>query len=183
LTTSSGLCRYDICDVVRCVGFTGTTPVLRFLHKGAHISSITGEKLSESQIVSAVQATLAEFDHRVDRFTMVPVWGEPPRYELLFEDSDMPASHQLTAFSEQVESRLSELNCEYGEKRTTSRLAAIRTCSVPYGAWQQLAESRKSEIGGSSEQYKHPYLIPDMKKAASVRKEFEQLPAADCVAT
>ena len=157
--------------------------MLRFLHKGAHISSITGEKLSESQIVSAVQATLAEFDHRVDRFTMVPVWGEPPRYELLFEDSDMPASHQLTAFSEQVESRLSELNCEYGEKRTTSRLAAIRTCSVPYGAWQQLAESRKSEIGGSSEQYKHPYLIPDMKKAASVRKEFEQPPAADCVAT
>ncbi len=183
LTTSSGLYRYDICDVVRCVGFTGTTPVLRFLHKGAHISSITGEKLSESQIVSAVQETLAEFDHRADRFTMVPVWGEPPRYELLFENSDMPASHQLTAFSEQVESRLSQSNCEYGEKRTTSRLAEIRTRSVPYGAWQHLAEMRQSEIGGSSEQYKHPYLIPDMKKAATVRKEFEQLPAADCVAT
>ncbi|MCH7688280.1 MAG: GH3 auxin-responsive promoter family protein, partial [Planctomycetes bacterium] len=33
LTTASGLYRYDICDVVRCVGFYQTTPMLEFLHK------------------------------------------------------------------------------------------------------------------------------------------------------
>jgi hypothetical protein len=53
LTTSSGLCRYHIRDVVRCTGFHGATPLLEFLHKGAHISSITGEKISESQVVQA----------------------------------------------------------------------------------------------------------------------------------
>ncbi|HYW80778.1 MAG TPA: GH3 auxin-responsive promoter family protein [Thermoguttaceae bacterium] len=35
-TTSSGLYRYDIHDVVRCVGFEGACPVLDFLNNGAH---------------------------------------------------------------------------------------------------------------------------------------------------
>lgn len=183
LTTSSGLYRYDICDVVRCVGFTGTTPVLRFLHKGAHISSITGEKLSESQAVGAVQQTLTEFTHRADRFTIVPVWGEPPRYELLFEDTDMPCEQQLASFSEQVDVRLSELNCEYSEKRSTGRLAAVRTCAVPHRSWQYLASMRQSGPGGSAEQYKHPYLIPDIETAAKLRRQLEEVPPADCVAT
>src|SRR5690606_8640302 len=37
LTTASGLYRYDIRDVVQCTGYLHTTPLLRFLHKGAHI--------------------------------------------------------------------------------------------------------------------------------------------------
>lgn len=183
LTTSSGLYRYDICDVVRCVGFTKTTPVLRFLHKGAHIASITGEKLSESQVVNAVQQSLSEFTHRADRFSIVPVWGEPPRYELLFEDSDMPSPQELNSFSEHVDSRLSELNCEYSEKRSTGRLASVRTCPVPYGSWQFLASMRQTGPGGSAEQYKHPYLIPDMQTAAKIRRQLEEAPQVDCIAT
>ena len=35
LTTSGGLYRYDIHDMVRCTGFIGEMPVLRFLNKGA----------------------------------------------------------------------------------------------------------------------------------------------------
>ena len=44
LTTLSGFYRYDIHDVVRCVGFVGKCPQLAFLNKGAHFSSLTGEK-------------------------------------------------------------------------------------------------------------------------------------------
>ena len=34
-----------------CVGFEGTCPLLETLNKGAHFSSMTGEKLSEHQVV------------------------------------------------------------------------------------------------------------------------------------
>ena len=51
LTTSGGLYRYDIRDVVRCTGFHQATPRLEFLNKGSQISNITGEKISESQVV------------------------------------------------------------------------------------------------------------------------------------
>ena len=51
LTTSAGFYRYDIGDVVKVVGFEGQAPVIEFLHKGAHLCSMTGEKLSERQVV------------------------------------------------------------------------------------------------------------------------------------
>ena len=54
LTTAGGLYRYQIHDLVRCVGFHGQAPLIEFLNKGAHFSSLTGEKLSEFQVVAAV---------------------------------------------------------------------------------------------------------------------------------
>ena len=51
LTTSGGLYRYDIHDVVRCVGFEGQAPLIEFLNKGRSFSSLTGEKLSEHQAI------------------------------------------------------------------------------------------------------------------------------------
>ena len=54
LTTAGGLYRYQIHDLVRCVGFQGRAPLIEFLNKGAHFCSLTGEKLSEFQVVAAV---------------------------------------------------------------------------------------------------------------------------------
>ena len=56
LTTAGGLYRYNISDLVRCVGYHGKTPLIEFLNKGAHYSSLTGEKLSEHQVIAAVEA-------------------------------------------------------------------------------------------------------------------------------
>ena len=44
ITTSAGFYRYDIGDRVRVTGFHNQTPLIEFLHKGVHSSSITGEK-------------------------------------------------------------------------------------------------------------------------------------------
>ena len=56
LTTAGGLYRYNISDLVRCVGYHGQAPMLEFLNKGAHYSSMTGEKISEHQVITAVEA-------------------------------------------------------------------------------------------------------------------------------
>ena len=55
LTTSGGLYRYDIHDVVRCVGFQGQAPLVEFLNKGKNFSNLTGEKISEYQAIRAVE--------------------------------------------------------------------------------------------------------------------------------
>ncbi len=52
-TTSYGLYRYNIYDVVRCTGFYNQTPLVEFLSKGAHFANITGEKLSEYQVTGS----------------------------------------------------------------------------------------------------------------------------------
>ena len=90
LTTSGGLYRYDIHDVVRCVGFEGQAPLVEFLNKGKNFSSLTGEKLSEHQAVRAVKAGFAELGLPLDTFTLAPVMEGQPRYVLLVE----PAVHR-----------------------------------------------------------------------------------------
>ncbi len=164
LTTSSGLYRYNIRDVVRCTGFFGTTPLLEFRHKGAHISSITGEKLAESQVVEAVNVAVRVCGVNLDLFTLTPQWGEPPGYTLfvLSESADGERDNsRLSRFAAVVEEQLTCSNVEYREKRESGRLAPVRVQVLPLQHWDAFTKTRQSRSGGSLEQYKHPCLLPD----------------------
>ncbi len=163
LTTSSGLCRYDICDVVRCVGFHGTTPMLEFLHKGAHISNITGEKISESQVVAAVRNSVERMQIDLSHFTISPVWGDPPAYQLLAEQSDVGSAETGQMLVASIDTQLQKLNREYRDKRNSGRLATMIWRPLPDGTWQRFARQRQRRLGGSLEQYKHPCLVPDVE--------------------
>ena len=159
LTTCSGLYRYNIRDVVRCTGHFGTTPLLEFLHKGSSMSSITGEKLSESQVIEAVRRS--GHAERLRRFTLSPVWGEPPGYRLYIDATGESLSPQQVAAD--VEQSLRQLNCEYQDKRESGRLAGIRCQQVSASDWEQFRRNRLRKSRGSEEQYKHPCLLPDPK--------------------
>ena len=161
LTTSCGLYRYDIRDVVRVNGLIGTTPLIEFLHKGAHISNVTGEKITESQAVEAVAEACQAFGITLSAFTLTPVWGNPPGYHLLVEQGEVPAV-MLNRLAAVVDRALARANCEYDEKRRTSRLQEVRVTELQRGSWQALLRDRQSRPSGSLEQYKHPCLSPDM---------------------
>jgi hypothetical protein len=164
LTTSSGLYRYNIRDVVRCTGFYGATPLLVFRHKGAHISSITGEKLTESQVVEAVNAAAAKGGVSLDLFTLTPQWGEPPCYTLFVKCNANSANldlSQVVRFSRVVDEELAENNVEYREKRDSGRLAQVIVEVLPSEQWAAFTAARQARSGGSVEQYKHPCLLPD----------------------
>ena len=171
LTTASGLYRYDICDVVRCTGFLNATPLLEFLHKGAHISNLTGEKVSESQIVTAVTNGLDRMHLHLRHFTVSPVWDEPPRYQLLGEEGDILSPTIGQSLADQTDQNLQELNCEYQEKRQTGRLESLQWFPLPAGTWQRFAEHRLRTLGGAFEQYKHPCLVPDLEFSRKLLSE------------
>jgi hypothetical protein len=160
LTTASGFFRYDIHDVVRCVGREGTTPILEFLNKGAHFSSVTGEKLSEFQVVTAVRDVFAEAGLRLPEFTLAPEWGEVPRYLLLTE----PGEHheQAAALARGIDLRLVKLNREYADRRQTGRLGPPELVPLRPGTWSAFRRARIARPGGSLEQYKHPCLVGDL---------------------
>ncbi len=172
LTTSSGLYRYNIRDVVRCCDFHGTTPQLEFLHKGAHISNLTGEKISESQVVSAVKSSLHRLRFDLSFFTVSPIWNEPPHYRLHLEGGDLPHPALATQLAHAVDGELATLNCEYGEKRETGRLAPLQIQALPEGTWKRFVRQRQSRLGGSVEQYKHPCLSPDLKFSETLVTQF-----------
>jgi hypothetical protein len=161
LTTSGGLYRYNISDLVRCVGFFGATPVLEFLNKGSRFSSLAGEKLSEFQVSCAVARSLAELDLVLKGFTLAPCWADPPHYTLLVEQDDLPSPSAASVLADSIDRHLIAQNLEYESKRATSRLGPVTVRLLPTGSWETFMLQRVAERGSAPEQYKHPCLVSD----------------------
>jgi hypothetical protein len=159
LTNASGLYRYHIHDVVRCTGRHHATPLLAFLNKGSGIANVTGEKLTEHQVVAAMSAALGSLGGTLSMFSLTPLWeGLQPYYGLLIESPDF--SGAAAALAAILDDELQRANCEYATKRQTDRLGPVRIHPLPVGTWQLWRESRLAKTGGSMEQYKHPCLLP-----------------------
>jgi len=156
ITTSGGLYRYDIHDVVRCVGFQGQAPLVEFLNKGKSFSNITGEKISEHQVIRAVEMSFEDLGLPLDVFTLAPVLEPEPHYVLLMER----ATHRGRAaeLAARVQENLAGLNEEYASKWDSGRLAPIQVREVPNGTWLNLRMERTNRRG-NFEEYKHPCLV------------------------
>ncbi len=177
LTTSGGLYRYNISDVVRCTGRFNDTPMLEFLNKGSQFSSLTGEKLSEFQVSRAVEHGLTELELSLKAFTLAPCWAEPPYYSLLVESDDLPGTVLGSRLAEAVDRHLMDQNVEYENKRTTRRLGPVSLKLLPPRTWDAFARNRIAKRGGTSEQYKHPCLSSELDFTRQFRVLGEILPA------
>ncbi len=161
-TTAGGLYRYMMHDLVRCVGFEGKAPLIEFLSKGAHFSSLTGEKLSEYQVVSAVNTAQQVTGIRVGAYLVLPRWGDPPSYALLLEETDVTDNAVAETLTREVERQLQQVNLEYENKRSTLRLDPIQPMRIRAGSWVDFQRRRLANSGGTVEQYKQPCLLADL---------------------
>lgn len=161
LTTAGGLFRYHIGDVVRCEGYQGQAPIISFLSKGKHTSSVTGEKLTEHQAVSAVGRATAALGLDIPDFVLCPRWADPPYYALSVERSRCPVE-KLAQLAEAVDRELSGGNVEYGSKRKSQRLGPVVAVPVADGCFARLMEQRIRERATRREQYKHQFLYTEI---------------------
>ncbi len=162
LTTAGGLYRYNIQDLVHCVGFHGHAPVIEFLNKGSHFSSLSGEKLSEHQVIAAVEEAQQKVGLQLRSYLLLPSWGEPPFYSLLVEATDLAVGESTGHLARAVDEQLRSQNIEYANRRDTLRLGPVRTIRLPEGSWLEFQKRRLARSGGTVEQYKQPHLIPDL---------------------
>ncbi|HEU5317073.1 MAG TPA: GH3 auxin-responsive promoter family protein, partial [Chloroflexota bacterium] len=177
-TTSSGLYRYDINDVVRVVDFYRNTPVIQFVRKGQGITSITGEKLTESQVTAALMRVVDGHGFDVQHFTACVEWGEPPRYAMYAELGDSMSPERCRTFLAEMEAALCQGNAEYETKRESQRLGAPVLKRVAAGTYQLLRQRRVAE-GAPETQVKIPQLSTSMDFGAQleVREEIHLQPA------
>ena len=123
VTTPSGLYRYFINDIVRVTGFLHRTPLLKFMQKGKGVTSLTGEKLYECQVLSAVRGAMAEIGCAL-RFVMMLADEATGKYHLYVEPDAGP--RPLAArLGQAVDEKLARLNIEYQSKRESERLGRI----------------------------------------------------------
>lgn len=164
LTNASGLYRYNIFDVVRCTGWHHATPLLEFLNKGTSISSLTGEKLTEHQIVQAVRQIATERSLSLGTYALAPCWNDRQPYYSLFLEEDSPHGTEWPSeFAASLDEKLCQSNIEYAAKRSSGRLGPVTVTWLPAGFWSDWDQRRRAQRGGSAEQYKHPCLITDLE--------------------
>jgi len=122
-TTTAGLYRYFMNDLLDVTGFFHQTPLLRFVQKGRGVTSLTGEKLYEAQAIEAIQDAAARCRVRSSFFVLVA--DEGASAYRLYAQVDEGSTHDADAMSRIVDERLGELNIEYHGKRASGRLRPL----------------------------------------------------------
>jgi len=170
MSQANGLYRYDIGDTYRVVGQVGAVPRLEFAGRSGAFSSFTGEKLTETDVFSAVSQALRACSADAPNFCCFPIWGTPPHYVVAIEWTDGLQKTGSQALAKDIDTALSSLNIEYAEKQSGGRLGPLAVARLAPGAFAKAAQ-RRIGLGTASAQIKHHWLQRD----ASLLKVFEDL--------
>ena len=132
VTTSGGLYRYFMNDIVEACGRFHDTPCIRFVQKGTGVTNITGEKLYESQVIEAVRAA-EESLGQLSVFFVMFADAQSAVYRLFIEWPEAEA-RQVELLRAAVESELYARNVEYEQKRKSGRLRPLEIAPLQRSA-------------------------------------------------
>ncbi len=141
-----GLYRYRTGDLVRVSGFEGGTPVLEWIGRADRVSDLCGEKLSEGQVVSAIEACGCR-----DYVLALPVHSGQGGHYLLI----VPKGAHLD--SSDLESRLMK-NPHYSWARKLGQLHSVQISKVTP---QSVASIKKSLLDAQGIHIKSNHLLLD----------------------
>ncbi|MBM4281209.1 MAG: GH3 auxin-responsive promoter family protein [Deltaproteobacteria bacterium] len=155
VTTSAGLYRYRMHDVVEVVGRHDRAPLAVFRHKEGTMCSITGEKLGEAHVAAA----LATLGWSGPGLCMAPRLRDdgPPGYLCVVERDDAVDVEGLGA---RLDAALGAANEEYDAKRRSLRLGPVVVVAVVPGSFVA-TRRRRVEQGAPDAHVKLPLLSPD----------------------
>ena len=168
LTTPSGFFRYNISDVVEVTDYLGQAPVICFLNKGTHISSLVGEKLSEHNVVQAMAQASKTIGWEEQCYEMVlsPQWADPPFYRLNIDGGifgEPEAQKQQVKLAEAFDRALIELNIEYKSKRKSGRLGPVQLRMLAPGYLAECDRQKMARSVTARSQFKHRYLHTELE--------------------
>jgi len=142
VTTSGGLYRYDMEDLVRVNGKRGCTPVIEFISKVGRQVSVANERLTEADVTVAMQVASRRCDLWVDDFLFVPCTDR--RFRVMV-DGETVARHTapgrdgpLREFALELERQLRSAAMGYDFERDDALLEPLQLIVTARG---QLAES------------------------------------------
>lgn len=158
VSTGGGLYRYRMGDCVRVTGFQGATPIIEFLYRLGKTSSMTGEKLTEFQVLDAATAASRDTGIEPEEFLCFPMTRPTPHYGLLFDAGMLKLSdEQVLQWVDSFHDRLGLANSEYKDKCESGRLGNVQACRVEPGSLLATRQARRAD-GVSEEQVKSEVL-------------------------
>ena len=164
VTTSSGLYRYRLGDVVRCVGYHQKSPKIEFMYRRQSLLNLYGEKVSENVIYEALSTTLQDFGmaiKNIDYICRHEFEVSPWRYVVYLETAD---HEEFSSQHDMVQQRLDKVLCQlsgrYSEFRETGRIGSPEIKLVHKGTFSDLKDKLLSQEYSDS-QFKMPRLLTE----------------------
>lgn len=161
-TNRGGLYRYDINDIIEVKGFVNGTPTIDFVQKGKGVTSITGEKIYEQQVLDVIAKTANIHDVKIAYYQM-QARVELSRYDLFceFETNIVGDDKKLHDFIVDVEALMKKTNLEYRTKRDSLRLHPMQLHLLDNNSFEKFRKWRV-ENGVREAQIKNVPLSSDI---------------------
>jgi GH3 auxin-responsive promoter len=147
ITTSGGLYRYRLRDLVRIEGFRLGCPVLRFIAKEESVSDLTGEKLQSEFVQGQVDKILKDLGMENTFYLLAPEPNtSPPRYH--FHICLKGREDNAVILETLLEKSLEE-NFHYSVSRRLGQLGAVRIVPADSEAEARyyFYKSQRSKLG------------------------------------
>jgi hypothetical protein len=173
ITTTSGLYRYDINDVIKVVDYYHKTPQIIFLRKGRGMTNITGEKVSVNQVITAFQEA-SKATGAVPEHFKAEADTDNNRYILRVEFASRVDDTVLRNFLQVVDTTLKDINIEYKAKRDSTRLGPP-VLHVMREGWYERGRRQLAESGKRVFQAKTELLSPVKLGTQMVKPELASI--------
>ena len=169
VTTTSGLYRYDINDIVKVVDYYDRAPQIIFLRKGRGMTNLTGEKVSVNQVINAFQEA-SKATGAIPEHFKAEADGDNSRYILRVEFASRVEEPTLREFLQALDNTLKHDNIEYKAKRDSTRLGPP-VLHVMREGWYERGRRKLAESGKRVFQAKTELLSPVKLETQVVKPE------------
>lgn len=166
VTTTGGLYRYAMNDVIQVGGRQQATPLIRFLYKAGQVQNLQGEMMTVEHVMAAMGALSPELSRRLHHFQVVADFDRRG-YALHIEPVETFAPGQLRQLLAGFDQALMTVNENYGQFRGDQLIAPPRL-SVMRGGWLERITADHMAVSGRDSQFKPAVLVarPDHPELA-----------------
>ena len=124
ITNLSGFYRYRIQDVIKVLGYHGSTPQITFAYRISQVVNLAAEKTTEEHLDNAVQGLSREIGCKIDDYCLYIDYGvDPARYVMVIEPDHALPVEKLDEYAEVFEDKLRYANVEYSVCRDDRSIA------------------------------------------------------------
>ena len=115
ITNQSGFYRYRMGDVIRVIGYYNETPMIEFRYRKKNILSLAGEKVTEADLLSAVEALEHRCGLRFRDFCVFPDHSESQGRYVVFMEPEAPVpAERVSEYEAVLEEELCRASTTYG---------------------------------------------------------------------
>ncbi|NPU92460.1 MAG: GH3 auxin-responsive promoter family protein [Gammaproteobacteria bacterium] len=161
ITTSGGLYRYNMEDLIRVDGFYNKTPIVQFVSKRARQISISNERINENDVTESCRQASTATGMHFNEFILFPTRAN--HYCLVVEEN----GQDLAPFAQVFESRLRDLAKVYDMERTARTLRPITLLETRQGQLRDYVNAIYFRSALPSSQYKPIHLSNSFTDADS----------------